>query len=893
MGASIRGHFPGGKDYLKAMRVLQILRLRLRSLFYRARVEQELDEELRYHVERQMEDEIARGMTPADAAARISAGIEQRKEECRDMRKVSLFENLLQDLRFAQRQLRKNPGFAITAVLMLALGLAASVAIFAFVDAALLKPLPYANPNRLVGVFETNPQFPRSNLSYFDYLDWKKLSRVFVSLEAYRNTGFIMSTASGAQPARGARVSAGFFRALGVNPALGRDFRQGEDLEGAARTVILSDATWRNAYGAKADAIGKTVILDDQPYTIIGVLRRDFHFAPTSRAEYWATLDPTSSCERRRGCHNLFGVARLQDGVTVAAARADTVRIARQLEQQYPRSNLGQGAEVASLTDVVVGEIRPTLLLLSSGAALLLVIACVNIASLLLVRSESRRREMAVRSALGAGRARLFHQFVAEGLLLVAGGSLTGVALAVFGMRLLSRQVPPRIIFLRDVGMNAHVWAFAGVIAALAAVLFALTPTFRVSLTELHDGLAEGSRGAAGITWRRLGSKLVVVELAMAMVLLVGAGLLGRSLHRLLHVELGIQPDHLATLVFNLPNASALDAESATNRYRQIVSRIASLPGVKSAALASMLPVTGNGNTNWIRFVGNPYHGEHNEVNERDVSSDYFRTLGARLLRGRYFNDDEDTTKPGVVIINQTLAGKYFPGEDPVGKQIGDTDLTPKSLRTIIGVVADMRDGALDADIWPAEYTPLNQSTDRFLSVVARTSQAEETLLAQLPAAMHQVDRGIATQDTATMRERIEESPAAYLRRSSAWLVGIFAAVALLLGVVGLYGVTAYSVSRRTREIGVRMALGAQRRAVYALILKEAASLIAIGILAGSLGSLAASSLMRNLLFGVQSWDVPTLLAVGALLALAAVVASYMPARRAASVNPVEALRIE
>jgi macrolide transport system ATP-binding/permease protein len=437
------------------------------------------------------------------------------------------------------------------------------------------------------------------------------------------------------------------------------------------------------------------------------------------------------------------------------------------------------------------------------------------------------------------------------------------------------------------------VWAFACAIALLASLLFALTPALRISLKEMREGLVEGSRGSAGTTWRRLGSKLVMLELATATVLLVAAGLLGQSLYRLLHVEVGFQPDHLATLTIAAGDGKPDSQSRAATRNRQIVKRVSSLPGVKSVGLGSMLPVTNNGNTNWIRFVGKPYHGEHNEVNGRDVSSEYLQTVGAKLVRGRYFADDEDTSKPGVVIINQTLARKYFPGEDPIGKQVGDTELSPKSLREIIGIVEDMREGALDSEIWPAEYFPINSTQDTFYSLVVRTSQQEELILPALPDAVHQVDRSIATLDAATMRERIENSPAAYLRRSSAWLVGGFAAMALLLSVVGLYGVTAYSVSQRTREIGVRMALGAERKAVYSLILKEAGWLIVIGIFLGLISSMAAAALMGKLLFGIRSWDAPTLISVAAALAIAALFASYLPARRAASVNPVEALRAE
>jgi predicted permease len=447
--------------------------------------------------------------------------------------------------------------------------------------------------------------------------------------------------------------------------------------------------------------------------------------------------------------------------------------------------------------------------------------------------------------------------------------------------------------FLIDLGLNTRVLACAGAISLLAAALFSLTPTVHLSLSEMRDGLAEGSRGSAGNTWRRLGGKLVVTELAIAMVLLVGAGLLGKSLHRLLHVDLGFEPDHLATATVAAPEAHYGKPEQSVALGRQIVSRIEALPGVKSAAITSLLPVNYNGNTDWIRFVGRPYNGEHNEVNQRDVSSAYFTTLGAKLLRGRYFSDAEDASKPRVVVINQELARQYFPGEDPIGKQFGDTALSPKSIKQIIGVVDDIKEGSLDSKIWPAVYYPFNQSPDPYFSVVVRTSQAPQSLLPALSAVIRQSHPDVGVFDETTVDNLIHDSQTAYLHRSSAWLVGGFAAIALLLSVIGLYGVVAYSVSQRTREIGVRMALGAERGAVYQLILTEAGRLAAVGIVIGLVCAVTAGAFLQALLFGVRSWDIPTLAAVAAVLGISALLASFIPARRAASISPVDALRSE
>jgi len=888
VGAFGRGDLTDRTDYV--MRWIGIIRLRLRSLFLRAKVDRELEEELRYHRERELEESSA-------AAPRSIAGYQQRKEECRDMRGFNLPDNLLQDTRFAIRQLRKNLGFTCTAVAVLALGMCASVAIFAFVDSALLKPLPYQNPSRLAGVFESIPLFRQSNLSYLDYLDWKKLNKVFSSLEAYHQQGFVLSTPDGPQPAQGARVTDGFFHTLGVVPVTGRDFHAGENSPGAPATVILSYAAWQRRYGGRRDVLGQTVTLDGAPSIIIGVLPREFHFAPVRLAEFWTGVDTAGRCEGRRSCHNLFGVARLMDGVSIQTALANLKAIAKQLEQQYPDTNRDQGAAVAPLTDVIVGDVRPILLVLLSGAGLLLLIAGVNVAGLLLVRSESRNREIAVRTALGASSGRLIAQFVTEALVLVAAGSVLGLASANWAVQLLAKLISEdmlaRMPFLQGLALNARVAAFAGLVALLAAVLFSLAPSLRIWSRELRDGLAEGSRGSAGTVWRRLGSKLVVLELATAMVLLVSAGLLGKSLYRLLHVNLGFEADHLVTMNVAAPDSRYGKDSQVIALTRQAVSRIESLPGVKSVGVShSGVPVSNNGNTMWFRVLGRPWHGEHQEAPARHVSAGYFTTLGTKLLRGRYFTEQEDKSKPRVAIINQVFARQHFPGEDPLGKQLSYVSVQRPPME-IVGIVEDIREGPLDAAIPPVLYTPFNQDPDDFFTVVVRTSQDERSLLLALAATVHQIDSGILTVRGTTMTDRINDSQSAYLHRSSAWLVGGFAALALLLGVVGLYGVIAYSVSQRTREIGVRMALGAQRGSVYRLILKEAGWLTAFGIIIGSVCAVAAASLMRGLLFGVRSWDVPTLVVVAGVLGLAALLASFIPARRAASVNPVDALRAE
>ena len=808
----------------------------------------------------------------------------------------AVIDNGLNDIRFAVRQLRKSPGFATAAIVTLGLGMAASMAIFAFVDAVLIRPLPYRAPSRLVGVFEKVEIFPQSNLSYQDYLDWKKLNTSFTSLAAYQGSGAVLSRADGVERVPAARASDDFFRTLGVTPAIGRDFREGEDLPAAHRTVLLSYAAWQRRYGGRANVLGETVTLNDSAYVIIGVLPRGFHFAPAEPADFWMSLHAVNPCDQRRSCHNMFGVARLRDGVSIQAASANVAAIASALERQYPDSNRGQGSAIVPLEEVIVGTVRPVLLVLIAGAGLLLLLAAVNVASLLLVRSEGRRREIAVRSALGASRGRVIRQFLTEGLVLVAASTALALISAYWTIDLLVTLIPANIAarmpYLSELSLNERVLGFAIVLAVGAAVLFALTPVLRLSFADTRQGLAEGSRGAGGLAWHRLGSKLVIVEIATAIVLLAGAGLLGQSLYRLLHVDIGLQSDHLATVSVTAPNSKYASNERTVALADEISARVSALPGVQSVGISSRRPLLG-GNTMWTRVVGREYHGGHDDVHYREVTPGYFTTLQATLVRGRYFRDDDNPSQPLVVIVNQALVRKMFAGDDPLTHQLVYAPPSTQPPMTIVGVVADIKEAPLDSETPATIYVPFAQDPTTGFSVFVRAAQDESSVLSSVSAAIHDIDPVLPVFGASTMRMLVNDSQSAYLRRSSAALVSGFAVVAWLLGVVGLYGVVAYSVGQRTREIGVRMALGAQRGAIYRLVLREAGWLTMAGIASGVISAIGAATLMRGLLFGVTSWDVPTLVSVSTVLGVSALAASYLPARRAASVNPVEALRAE
>jgi macrolide transport system ATP-binding/permease protein len=883
------------------MRFVTIVRLRFRSVFSRRKVERELDEELQYHLDREIERGIAAGMTPENAryaALQSMNDIQQRKEECRETRGLNALDNIARDLRYAVRQLRKNPAFASTSIFVLALGIGAAAAIFAFVQSALINPLPYRDQSRLVAVFESSPGAPRGWLSYLDFEDWQKLNQVFRSLDAYAlNGSFTLSTPMGAEQVPGTRVSAGFFRTLGVTLAIGRDFRPGEDSPAAARTVLLSYSAWQKRFGGKPDVLGRSLTLNGHPTVVIGVLPKWFEFAPYGGAEFWATFRSTDACEQHRDCHNLVAIGRLKGGVSIEAASANMRSVAQHLQREYPDTNRYFGsANLVPLRDFIIGDVRPILLVLLSGACVLLLIASVNVTTLLLARSDKRRREIAVRGAIGASVFRLIHQFATEGFVLAAVGCVAGLAFAEWGIRLLTDLVPAEKMesmpYLRDASLNATTIAFACSISLVAALLFSMIPIARASLAEMMDGLKEGIRGGAGSSWRRFGSSLVVAEVALAMVLMVSAGLLAKSLYQLLHVDVGFNADHLSYFQTSWAPGKYHSDQQLAALDQHMIDDIRSMPGVVSVGTSTAPPIDSAWGTASFHIVGRPNHKENNEVINRQVSAGYFTALQARLWKGRFFTPADNLSKHLVAIVNRTLAKRYFPGEDPIGKQIY-YDWAPQSPIEIIGVVEDVKEVNLEDLNWGALYVPNGQNPHVWPSILVRTSQPEALLFRQVPAVIHRIDPLITVSTGVTMTERINQSPSAYLHSSAAWLVGSFASAALVLGIVGFYGVVAYSVGQRTREIGLRMAMGAQRGTVYKLILGEAGRLTAIGVALGLLGSLGAATLLRSMLFGVRSWDPPTLIAAALVLVAGAVLASFMPARRAASMNPVKALRTE
>jgi predicted permease len=553
-------------------------------------------------------------------------------------------------------------------------------------------------------------------------------------------------------------------------------------------------------------------------------------------------------------------------------------------------------ATIVPLRDIIVGEVRRILLVLLGGATILLLIAWVNVTTLLLVRSDSRRREIAVRGSLGATPGRLMHQFAVEGLVLAIVGGALGTVFSGWGMQLLVSLVPAQRLngmpYLRGLGHNAHTFVFASCLTAISSLLFAIIPIARISLAQNIEGLREGTRGGSGLTWRRFGTTLVVVEMGLAMVLMTGAALLGKSLHALLHVQTGMNLDGLAATGLRWPLGRYASDSEQVALGRETMAKIAALPGVSSVAISLAAPLGSAWGNGSFHVSGRPNRGENNQVLNRQVSAGYFSTLQAQLVRGRYFRDQENASQPRVAIVNRTVANRYFTGEDPIGKQIY-YDWAPNSPMKIVGVVEDIKEGPFENPSLPVLYVPFDQNPKPWFAVLIRTAPNGQSALASVADAIHQIDHDIAVSSVGPMADRIQNSSIAYLHRSSAWLAGGFAAVAFVLGVVGLYGVVAYSVGHRTREIGVRMALGADPASLYRLILGEAARLVGAGATLGIGGSLAAATLIRGLFYEVRPWDMATFAIVASILILAALMASFIPARHAASTEPIEALRSE
>lgn len=809
-------------------------------------------------------------------------------------------ESILQDLRYELRALLKSPRFTSIALITLVLGIAANVTIFTFVDAALIRPLPYRDASQLMEVYDTRNAdvFTQFESSYPDFLDWQAQQQVFDGLAGYSQNQLLLRGGTGPELLPSAVVTDNFFQTIGVQPLAGRDFRAGEDKATAPRMVMISYGWWQRHFGGK-NVMGQTLSLDNEPNTIIGVLPADFHFAPVGDPDVWATLHATGALQQRRNLHWLNVVGRLKPGISRTSAASAMNLIAEGLEKQYPQTNDKLRTVIVPLNEVIVGEIRPILLVLLGAVALLLLIACANVANLLLARSLARRSEMAIRSALGASRARLIGLMLTEGLILSFTGAVAGLTVAHWTIKGFVAMLPPSRIdampYLKHMGIDVRVLLFAFLLAIITGFVFALAPALQASAANVQSALKDGSRGSHSGSWRRFASALVIGEVALAMVLLAGSGLLVKSLYRLLNVNPGFDQHNLLGMMVGLSQSRFPHQDAQRSQAHQnLLDRIGALPGVQSVGLGDVLPVSNGGNTSNLRVVGQPSATpQGREANSRTVNRTYFQTLGAELVQGSWFTEADNMTGPQRVIINKTLADQFMAGLDPLKQQILFTYSDKEKPRQVIGVVRDIKEGPLDTPSRPAIYTPLEATPYLYFNLILRTTQRPDAVVTEVQNSIRQVDPDAITFEVQTMDDRIQRSPAAFLHRYPAVLAGVFAFLALLLGTIGLYGLVAYSVSQRTREIGIRMALGAQRGNVLQMVLSQGVRLIVPGVAIGIVAAMLSSYLMRSMLFGIHSWDPVIFVAVTAVLAIVTLAASYIPARSATKVDPMVALRYE
>jgi putative ABC transport system permease protein len=779
------------------------------------------------------------------------------------------------------------------------LGIGANTAIFTVIDAALLRPLPYAEPERLVHLWETRrgDHGDRTEASYPDFVDWRSQSRAFTAIEGYDETNLTVAADVG-EPLMldGVRVTPGFFAMLGVRPILGRAFVPEDATPDGAPVVVLSHAYWRQRLGGDPRVVGRSLTLDRRRYSIVGVLPATFHFAPVDDAEFWLPLESASPRVGQRYNHWLNVVARLAPNVTPDGARSDLSAVMRRLAAQYPETNAGRDAAVIPLRDEIIGPVRTTLLVLFGAVGCVLLVACVNVAGLMLVRSAARGREIAVRSALGADRGRIVRQLLAESALLAVAGGLLGAATAQLGVRLILAVLPPEVAsgmpYLQNLRIDRVVVAYAAALAIAAGLLSGLAPALIVSRPPVAELLRRGGRGGSGGARPRVRRALVAAQIALTMVLLVAAGLMTRSLAELLRVDAGFDADRVLTARIAL-SGTAYDSSARQQQFFEtLIGRVRALPGVRAAGAVRNLPLAGGG-TNTFRVEGRtePDPASRPEATMRGVAGDYFRAMGVRLVAGRVFTGGDRATTQPVLLVSAGLARRFFSDEaSAVGQRLRFYAF-PESAWTIVGVVGDVRTGPLDADAPPTIYYTHLQGAENRMSIVARTTGDPTGLASSLRREAHALDPSIAVYDVRTMDQQVARSPAVFARRLPLRLVGAFAVAALALAVVGIYGLIAYTVAQRTHELGIRIALGAGRGNILTLVVREGAMLAVLGVSAGLVVALWATRMLGSLLYGVGAADPPTYLAVAVLLGAVALAACYVPARRAARVDPMVALR--
>ncbi len=803
-------------------------------------------------------------------------------------------ETLFQDLRYGIRTLLKQPGFSMVAIIILALGIGASTAIFTVVNAALIRSLPYRAPEQLYHLWETTPQkeYARREFSYPDYQDYQQ-NQVFDGVAAYTGGGGILTGYGEPERIFSPGASANFFTTLGVEPFLGRTFQPGEDKPGAPRVVVLSYGWWQRRFGGDQNILGQSLTISGLPYTVVGILPPGFQFA-LRPADVWLPYQPGEAQLTRRFMHGTNMIARLKSDVPLAQAQTAMSEIASRIEREHQASHAGTTVTLIPLQEQMVGQVKPILLLLLGAVGFVLLIACANVASLLLTRSLARQKEIAIRAALGAGRGRIVRQLLTESVLLSVAGGVAGLLIARWGIDGLVAMLPQTQLnalpFLNNLHVDGGILAFACGLSLVTGVVFGLAPALQTARLDLQEALKEGGRSASSSGRQRLRSTLVVTEIALAVVLLVGAGLMMKSLLRLLQVNLGFNPENVLTMTVALPTSKYSEPQRRIQFHTALQERISALPGVSSVGAVNILPLIG-GNTTRFTIEGDPAPppGQEIEANIRVSDEHYFQTLGVPLLAGRFFDARDTADAPDVVIINKSLADRVFAGRDPIGRRLnygGNFD-----AEVIVGVVGDVKITGLDDAIKPVVYNPLRQAAPLASGFVVRTQVDPAAVINAIRNECRALETDAALFNVRTVEEIMADSPAAFTRRLPALLIGIFAGVALLLAAVGIYGVVAYSVRQQTHDIGIRMALGAQVSDITKMVLRQGLALALAGIGVGTLAAIFLTRLLGSLLFEVKPSDPLTFVVVASVLCAVSLLACWVPARRAAKVDPLDALR--
>lgn len=875
--------------------------------FSRKRRSEELNEELESHLRMATEDRVERGETLAaarHASQREMGNFLLIREATQDMWGGRWWRDLLEDVRYGLRVLWKNPRFLAVGVLTLALGIGANTALFSIVNGVLLNPLPYPDPAELVSLHESKPNFATGSISFPNFIDWQKDNQTFSSMALQRGTSFILSGRGKSEQVDAVFVSSDFFRQLGVAPLMGRGFAAGEDRVGAAPTVMISAGFWKRKFDAAPEAIGSSLTLDGKGYTIIGVLPANFDLLGTLRSrELFVPVGQWNNplLMNRAAGLGFHGIGRLKPGVTVAQARSDMERVTRNLAEAYPDSDKGIGAALIPLRERVLGQVQPFLLLLFGAVGFVLLIACVNVANLQLARSTARTQEFAIRNALGAGRSRVLRQLLTESVLLAVIGGGLGILLAAFATKAALHALPESLPRAAEVGMDTRVLVFAGSITLLAGICFGLLPALKISKSGAQAALKDGGRATSG-TRHRVQRALVAAEMALALVLLIGAGLMIRTLTALWKVSPGFETKNVLTFGFALPSAmNFTTADSVRAALRAVHEKFASIPGIHAVSFSwGALPLSSD--DEWRFWIdGQPKPASDNDMNwalNYVVEPDYLKVMGIPLKSGRFFTSRDNEHAPGVAVIDEALANKYFPGLDPIGKRL---HLNTDQLVEIVGVVGHVKQWSLDADdkesLQAQLYTPFMQLPDKAMAqsvsgigVLVR-SETSASVLESIREASLQMSSQQVVFGAQSMKEIIANSISE--RRFSMILLGIFAAVALVLASVGIYGVISYVVGQRRQEIGVRIALGAQRSEVLRLVLQQGVTMAALGAGIGLAAAIPLTRLMGSLLFAISAADPLTYACVIALLLGVSIAACWTPAYRAARMNPVDALRSE